>query len=76
MEWCSVKKHRDNFDDDDDDDDDDDNNNNNWTEQSAQEANSYSASQEIHPPFMKPEVSLPCSQGPATSPYPEPDAVA
>jgi hypothetical protein len=29
MEWCSVKKHRDNFDDDDDDDDDDDNNNNN-----------------------------------------------
>jgi len=22
--------------------------------------------------FMEPEVSLPCSQGPATGPYPEP----
>jgi len=34
---------------------------------SSWEVNSHSASQE------KPEISLPCSQGPATNPYPEPD---
>jgi hypothetical protein len=32
-----------------------------------------SASQEIFPPFVEPEASLPCSQDPATDPYPEPD---
>jgi hypothetical protein len=35
------------------------------------EANSFSASQEI-PRIMEPEVSLLCSQKPATCPYPEP----
>jgi hypothetical protein len=38
------------------------------------EANILSASQEISPPFVEPEGSLPCSQEPATGSYPEPDA--
>jgi hypothetical protein len=42
-------------------------------EQSPSEANSLSASQEIFRLFMEPEVSIPCSQVPATGPSPEPD---
>jgi hypothetical protein len=37
------------------------------------EANSLSASQKNYSSFMEPERSLPYSQGPATSPYAEPD---
>jgi len=36
------------------------------------EANQFSASQEVPPPFVEPEGSLPHSQVPATCPYPEP----
>jgi hypothetical protein len=36
------------------------------------EANSHSASQKPPPPSLEPEGSLPYSQQPATSPYPEP----
>jgi len=42
-------------------------------EQSPWEANSRSASQETPQLFMEPEGTLPCSQGPTISPYPEPD---
>jgi hypothetical protein len=35
------------------------------------EADSRSASQQIQPPFIKTEGSLPCSQEPGTGPYPE-----
>jgi hypothetical protein len=31
------------------------------------------AGQEIPPPFTEPDGSLPCSQEPTISPYPEPD---
>jgi hypothetical protein len=34
-------------------------------------ANSHLANQEIPPLFLETEGSLPCSQGPATGPYPE-----
>jgi hypothetical protein len=37
------------------------------------EADSCSYSQEISPPFKEADGSLPCSQDPATGPYPEPD---
>jgi hypothetical protein len=37
------------------------------------EANSHLAGQEIPHRFTEPEVSLPCSQGPTTGPYPGPD---
>jgi hypothetical protein len=33
------------------------------------ETNTHPAIQEIPPPFMEPEGSLPCSQQPATGPY-------
>jgi hypothetical protein len=36
------------------------------------ETNSHSTSQEIPRLLMEPEGSLPCSQQPATGPYPEP----
>jgi len=39
---------------------------------SSREANSHSASQEISPPLMETEGSLPCSQEPTTCPYLEP----
>jgi hypothetical protein len=39
----------------------------------CEQANRYSASQEIPPPFIETEGSLPCSQQPATGPCPEPD---
>jgi len=37
------------------------------------ETYSHSGSQEIIRPFMEPQGSLPCSQGSAIRPYPEPD---
>jgi hypothetical protein len=42
-------------------------------ESTSSETASHSASQEIPTHFMDLEGSLPCSQEPATGPYPEPD---
>ena len=41
----------------------------------SEEANRFSASQEVLRIFMEPESSLPHSQLPATCPYPEPFCV-
>ena len=43
-----------------------------WSIVLLEKLTAFAASQEIPPHFMEPESSLPYSQVPATSPYPEP----
>jgi hypothetical protein len=42
-------------------------------DQSSREGSSHTDSQDKYPPFMEPEVSLPCSQDPDTGSCPEAD---